>query len=471
MWHLYIAGVEQINTVILQSFKVDNILTQAVDTLTFQIKNTKPTEGQEVTVIDDTLGVLFGGIIDQVKIVRDNPLYIYQIECQDYTYQLNQRLVVETYANWAADYIVKDIILKYCPSFTANNVELGAPVVEEIIFDYKQPSDCFKDLADYVGWDWYVDFDRDVHFFNPLDISESAPVQITGNSKIRNFKHGIDTQGLRNRVFIRGGTMLSDIYSYEIKADGTARIWNLPHKPHELSMAVNGTPVSVGIENVDKDMDFDYLLNFQEKYVKASDAKGTPTVTEGATLRWIYKYDIDVITTVEDFTSQNALAAIQGGDGAYEHIIADDSLTTLEAAEAAGNADLKENANPKVKGSFETGIPGWKPGQLVSIDLSDRGITGTFLVQTVTLEPTSLGNWIYTVEYGGRLLGIADFLKALVSSQQKKQVNQTTILHKYVYGSEKPGVTDELTTTSRALPYLCGDVDAICGLVPCSNGT
>ena len=261
--------------------------------------------------------------------------------------------------------------------------------------------------------------------------------------------------------------MLSDPWVYEVKADGVARTWVLPHKPHDISLTVGGIAKTVGIENVDDEATKDYLMNYEEKYVRTSTQTATPA--SGTTMHFVYKYDIDVITIVEDLASQQAIAAVQGGDGVYEHTIADDSLTTIEAAESAGNSDLREHANPKVKGSFETEINGWVPGQLVTINLPDRGVTGTYLVQKVTIS-RGVGFWTYHLEYGGRLLGIADFLKALVSAQQQKKLNNTSILHKFVYGSDAVKVTDELILTPRALPYICGDPDAICGLVVVSNG-
>jgi hypothetical protein len=115
------------------------------------------------------------------------------------------------------------------------------------------------------------------------------------------------------------------------------------------------------------------------------------------------RQDIDVITMVEDLESQAAIAAVQGGDGVYEHVIVDDSLTTIQAAEAAGMADLREHANPRVKGSFETEVPGWVPGQIVNINLPDRGVVGEYLVQKVSLSPTwaSPSIWTYRIDYGG----------------------------------------------------------------------
>ena len=175
----------------------------------------------------------------------------------------------------------------------------------------------------------------------------------------------------------------------------------------------------------------------------------------------------------EDYASQAAIAAVQGGDGIYEHVIPDDTLTTIQAAEAAGMADLREHANPKVTGNFETEVPGWHPGQIVTIDLPDRGVNGEFLVQGVSSSPfwDNPSMWTYRVDYGGRILGIADFLKALVSAQQKKRNIEPTInLHKYVYGEETLELKDELFTFTRDLPYICGDPDAVCGMVVVSDG-
>jgi hypothetical protein len=110
----------------------------------------------------------------------------------------------------------------------------------------------------------------------------------------------------------------------------------------------------------------------------------------------------------------------------------------------------------------------WQPGQLVNINLPDRGIEGTFLAQRVTITPTwsNPSIWTFRVEYGGRLLGIADFLKALVSAQQKKRnISPAQNVQKYVGSDEGLGLTDELFTTTRSLPYECGDPDAECGLV------
>ncbi|MBC9785856.1 hypothetical protein H1S01_15325 [Heliobacterium chlorum] len=449
---ILIAGVNRIHDVLLEDLTIEQVLTHMVDTCSFCIKNQPPGEGDEV-IIEVAGTRFFGGIVDSVRLKRSaGTLNIWQVDCQDYTYQLNRRLVVETYENRTADWIVKDILLKYGQEmFTSTNIQVGAPTVEYICFDYLPPSECLKKLADYCGWEWYVDYYRDVWFFDPMAGTQPAPMTITSDTEIRNLAHRLDTQGLRNRVYIKGGTMLSDPFTYEVKSDGNARIWTLPHKSHNLSLAISGSPVTVGIENVTEEATVGYLMNYQDKYVKASSRTATPA--DGATLTFTYQYDINVISMVDDFESQAAIASVQGGDGVYEHVIHDTSLTTIEAAEAAGMADLRNNANPRVRGSFETEIPGWVPGQLLTIDLPNRGIQNTFLVQKVSISPLTPTVWSYHVEYGGRLIGIPDFLQAIVSAQQTQTSTETQLLNKFIYDQDLFNVTDEIVINQVELPF------------------
>lgn len=146
--------------------------------------------------------------------------------------------------------------------------------------------------------------------------------------------------------------MLSDPQVVEWKADGVARIWTLPWKPHEVSLQAGEIAKSVGVENLHDEADYDYMMSFAEKYLRCSSQTSTPA--NGMTMSLTAKQDIVVITMIDDYASLAAIAAVQGGDGIYEHMIDDDTLTTIQAAEAAGMADLREHANPKVSGSFET---------------------------------------------------------------------------------------------------------------------
>ncbi len=462
-----IAGIDRTSDIMID-WSVEQVLTNEEDACSFVVvAGDKPFTGEEIVVRNDNKK-LFAGIIDVVKEdAKTGQLTFFNCSARDYSYMIDRRLVVETYVDQRADAIFRDIVAKYAHGFTVNNVNANAPYIERMAFNYKRPSDCFKELCDYVGWDWYVDYDKDLHFFNPTELAEQAPIFVNSGSKIRKIKHNIDTATLRNRIFVNGGTMMSDFQTLQWKADGVARTWLLPWEPNEASLKVGEAAKTIGIENVDNESECAYLLNLKDKYLKASTA--TPTTLSGTTMELRAKQAIDVITVVEDLGSQEAIAAIQGGDGVYEHMIDDDSLCTVEAGEAAGTADLLQHANPRVKGSFETEIEGWSPGQLLRIELPERGINGTFLIQKVSIGSASPDYLTYKVEYGGRLMGIADFLKAMLSAQQSKKGNDTRLMHKYVYGKDQAGVADELLTSLGSLPYICGSTEAICGLVVVSN--
>lgn len=469
---LTIAGVERWDDLELGSLQIRQELTFTIDTCSFSLKGGRPTEGEEVIIEQDGVRK-FGGVIVRPELSRtfdDKSLKVYKVDCNDYTALIDRRLVVETYENKTADWIVKDIAAKYCPGFTVAGVQPGAPNVEKIIFDYVRPSECFKRLCNYVGWHWQPDYFKDIQFFNAQALATPAPLALAPGGPFVFGRHGVNTDGLRNRIYVRGGTMLSDPQTLEWKADGAARIWNLPWGPHNCTFRVGGTAKTLGIENIDEEGTKNYYLNFTEKYIRADAATVTPAA--GTTLSLTAAQDIDVITVVEDISSQLAIAAIQGGDGVYEHVIVDDKLITIEAAEAAGQADLREHANPRVQGSFQTETEGWAPGQIVDIQLPDRSVSGQYLVQRVTLTPrlASPSLWTSKIDYGGRLFSIADVLAALVSAQQQKDTGATGILNKFVYGSDTAGLLDELAVTTRALPFVCGDNDAVCALVEVSDG-
>jgi hypothetical protein len=462
-----VAGIDRTSDIQHNSFNIQQILTYQEDTIDFTVKSGgKPSNGQEIVVTSGTTRI-FAGIIDGVK-ADEQPGGIRRWNCtaRDYTYQFNAKLVADIWENVSASDIVEDIIDRYTTGFTKTGVDSGAPNVEWIFFDYEKPAECLKKLAEYVGWEWYIDYNRNVQFFDPATRNTPAPLTVEDGNDVRKWKHNVDEQGLVNRVYVLGGSMLSDPTTFEFKADGVQTVFPLAHKPHKLSMAIGGAPVvsgKLGVENLNEDDGtYDYLMNYQEKYVR--NGLGTSIIAAGTTVAFTYQYDIPVITMVEDLESQAAVAAVQGGDGVYEHKIKDDSLTTLEAAEAAGQAYLKEHANPRVIGSFATAQPGWEPGQILTVDSASRGISGTFTVQKVKISTYGTG-LLYTIEYGGRIKGLEAKLKAIVSAQQASRNKDTVIITKIKANEDEIIVGDSSSTTLRRPPYVAGDADALAGFV------
>lgn len=458
---LLIAGVERWGDIVDDELSIEKGLTYDSDNCRFELSGDEPNVGDGVIISDTALGNIFGGIIVKIDTnfhgSPDN-FRTWSVECDDYSAVLDRRLVVESYSAQTAAYIIEDIITKYVDTGFTSSIASGSPTIESITFDYVPVSECLKELADYVGWAWTISPTKVISFYNPEVLLQPGPIQIVPGAAFNDLKFNINTTNLRNRVYVKGGSMLSNYTTYEYKADGVATSWPLPYSMVDASIEVGGVSKTLGVENLHKPEDYDYLFNYNEPRLLCG--SGTSAPADGTTISLTFKYYIDVITMAEDLASQAAIAAVQGNDGVYEYVISDDALVTLEAAEAAGQQDIRENGNPTITGSFNTLVGvrtylgAWEPGQIVTINLPAKGITNRYMVRKVNLELWGVNDWLYKISFGGRLIGIDDFLKALVNNQKSAASSDTSTVMKYVYGDETVAVTDALYTTPRTTPYI-----------------
>ena len=124
---------------------------------------------------------VFGGRI--VNITESNLTnadgIVYQLDCADYSVDLDAELVSQGYANMTLDDIIADIIANFTTGFTGNHVGCSFTVIQ-IVFNQVPISQALKRLADLVQYDWYVDPDKDIHFFPKY--TELAPFNLTDAS-------------------------------------------------------------------------------------------------------------------------------------------------------------------------------------------------------------------------------------------------------------------------------------------------
>lgn len=427
--HIYVDGVDRIGDYEGATLQIESALSYAVDTCRFAVHGDRVPWGTEVIVEDDDHGRLFGGICMAPDLKGETPgreVQTWQIDCDDYTALLDQRLVTEVYENRKAHLIFLDLAAKYALGFGVSGVAADSPVIEYLPLLDKPLTEAFKMLCEYVGFQWFPDYHRQLHFYSLTDATP-GPMQLREDNGVGDFdklKYTVDIRGMKNRVIVRGGNMLSEFYTYTIKADGVARQWVLPHQPHETSVRVNDIPVSLAVENLDEEGSAAYLMNYQQGYIRASEQ--TPTLPSGAVISFMYRFEVPVIVQVDDLEAQAAVAQVMGGDGVLETTLTDTALVTVEAARAAGLALLRKIGNPRTYLEFDTYTMGWGPGQVVTVDLPSRGITGDFLVQGITITAPTKDNWQTHVEAGSTLRGLADLLAELHARTNKDREPDNT---------------------------------------------
>lgn len=414
-YSITIAGIDRTADVLANTLQVEDVVNDQQNTCSFALidrsGNGTPDNEDEVIITLDDDSILFGGYILTVEMSKQQSGGAVQsvVRCVDYARLLDQNVVHQTYEDMTDKEIIEAIVNEYCAGLdiTTTNVEEGV-TIEQISFNYVQPSQAIRRIADLTGRNWYIDYNKDVHYFSLLTNTAPFDIDSTENGYF-NLRLVKDTSQLKNRVYVRGGTYLSDTTTYSEKGDGIKTTFVLPDKPHSVSVAVNGSPETVGIKNVDTS-GFDWYLNYQEKYIE-QDAGGT-ILTASDTLEVSYQYDVPILVAVEDSVSIE-------DNGVKEFAIFDKGIRTTEGARSRASAELTDYANDIVEGQFSTYTNGFISGQYININLSEYGVNQDYIVQKVVARSIGGGKFVYDIAIASsKTMGIIRFLIELLEANK-----------------------------------------------------
>lgn len=386
---LSINGIDRTNFILTTSLRIENILTQQVDRCTFTIRNPDktgasfvPVVGNEVIIVDSGTRI-FGGVI--VRRVDKSPsvgIIDFDIECSDYTRLLDQKLVAETYEGMTVEEIIDDLVSQFAPAgFNTAQVHCTQSV-NYIQFKYIQVSECIKQLAELVGYDWYVDYLKNIYFQSPTALS--APIDITDTSGTyvnQSLTIRRDNSQMRNTIIVRGGEYEGSEFTSSVRADGKQYIFNLPYKYSDFGASLTGNPLTIGVDYIDPADNFHALYNFNEKILRF---KETDRPNQNATLSFFGKPHLPVVVRVQDDALISATRTAEGqGDGIYEYVIIDKTINTQVAARQRAYAEMQTYGQTLSEGEFETETSGIKAGQRILINSVARNINEYFIVNKV----------------------------------------------------------------------------------------
>lgn len=413
-YNVSINSVNRTTDILNQTINIEDILNDQQNTLSFVLidrsGNGIPDTDDTITITLSDSTVIFSGYVQKVELQKQpNGIVAASVQCLDQAWLLDRNLVHKTYEDMTDKAIIEDIVSTYCSGFgiTTTNVVLGV-TIDQISFNYIQPSQAIRQICDLTGRNWYIDYSKDIHYF-PL-VTNVAPFNITSSSNSYfGLKISKDNTQLKNRVYVRGGTKLSDATYYQEKGDGTKVKFVLPDKPHEVTVKVNGVTKTLGIKNIDTS-GFDWYLNFQEKYVEQDSGGAVLATTD--TLRVDYSYDIPILVAVENQASILA-------NGVKEFAIFDKSITTSQAARDRASAELTDYAQDIIEGSFNTYTSGFVSGQYININLSEYDVNADYIVQRVIAKSLGGGLYVYEVSIASaKTMGIIRFLIELLEANK-----------------------------------------------------
>ncbi len=469
MVQIKINGIDRTNYISWQSLTIENILTKQVDTCSFTIENYegkiyKPQVEDEVQVFKDDTKI-FAGNIKRISEKAKGRILIYQIECADYTRLLDKMKAAVVYENKTVNEIIADLRDRYFTDFTINGIDCEIEI-PYIVFNYEIISQCFDRLSELTGYDWYVDYDKDIHFF--LKGSNPAPFNLddeNGKYVFNSLNLQRDTSQIRNVVFVRGAEYLGELYTEKIVSTGTPTTYPLAYKYSGLTVKVGGTPYTVGIDYIDKEEDFDCLHNFQEKVIKF---KETTKPSDGKVIEISgYPY-VPVMVYRKDNDSVNTY-------GEYQYYQYDREIQDRVSAEKLGDSLLTAYKDPVINGSFQTYETGLRAGQDIIIQSDIRGLNETVLINRVRTKMITPTDLVYNIDFNSaKDSGIIEVLASLVLKRERLEYNKDEIVYKtFSFNDEQMSLADETAVFKNkyVLPFYVKNGNtpiAIVGFCQCS---
>lgn len=446
-----INSVDRTSSVMIGSLSVSLALNDEPDSARFTLKPgaTIPTYGQTVRIALGAAGNdIFAGQVGRVqhrrrKMPGTQQSPFVDVECIDWTLLFDRQVINTEYSSLSATTIATDIIAR-TSGFTSAHVAEGLPTIDYFPLTNEKPSTALRRLVNLMGGGgFYIDTDRDVHFFGPGgDTFVSSPQTLTNTTgTLLDFSHNYDYSQVRNRVICEGmrtKTLLAcqaGATSLPVEnltalpsSGGTVRIgferatYSFSRDPRDFegsfdtsgtinaAVSPGDTSVTLATGGLDVlatgwvragDQVFVYLSHGGTPSaptldaipvsgygsIKAELAVGTEVIflpfISGMALTLPHPIGTDVVMYVQadDAVSQAAIAAIEGGDGIHEVVISDGRLT-IAGATARAQAELDSFKDPLTELVYETEDMSASPGAAQVVNLTTTDPLSTTLTIT-----------------------------------------------------------------------------------------
>ena len=431
MLTIKINAVDKTSSIEWSTFEIRKGLTKEPSSLFFTLKVHSgkpyiPNLGEEVEIFDEATKI-FGGYVVEAERKIDGKVKRYEIICKDYQYALDRRLVSKIYSADYAGNTVKSIISDFTTGFTTTNVETGV-TVDKITFNYSAISKAIQDLADRVGFDWYVDQNKDIHFFNPE--GQFAPFELNdegGNFYWNSIQFNTNINNIKNFVTVRGGMEALGAITDKRKGDGQRRIFDIGYEYTNFTVKKDNVVQTLGKDGVDDSETVDVLYNpSNHTIIFREDNKPA----DGIIVEWSGNAVRPVIVADGNY---NSIAAY----GRFDFMFIDKSITTTTEARQRVQVELKKFEADTNELVFITNKNGLKVGQRIRLNSNYWGIDKWFTIKRILLkvrDPNAAEKEYIVNCSGSEVIGIVDILSKLLVDNQIKQivVNQYEVVNRYM---------------------------------------
>jgi len=157
--------------------------------------------------------IFYGWVGTNKEGSREGEKYL-TVTAKDVTLKLEERTISKRYVSQGATSILLDILAPLISEgwITTDNVETNTSVYT-LTVENKTLLEAVNTLADISNWDWYIDPNRDLHFFQ-VDSKTLDPPLTLNDSDLNNYSYKKDIANIVNRITILGAK-----YNYPTNQD------------------------------------------------------------------------------------------------------------------------------------------------------------------------------------------------------------------------------------------------------------
>ena len=431
--------------------KKDNI-NQDADTLQFSLayhagQTFRPEANSMVEMLDGTTRTFYGRITSIDKSIESDSIAKYDIRCNDIGRDLAKYLANETYEAMTVAEIITALLTDFSDgTFTTTNVACDIEITK-ITYDRVNTWDAINKLADLTNYSWYVDYNKDIHFFQKNN--EAAPIIISddsGNYIFDSLKVSVDLTQIKNRVFIKGGEVEGDNRTEYFDGNGTRNTYALSNKfSGKPTVAVGGVAKTVGIDYLDNEDDFDCFWDFNQKYVRFKSTTIPVSGTNNVTVTGKPLYNL--IIQVEEPVSAKKFGPVEFYKNVPDLKSREDALRYAKSQIEAYRAGINE-------GSFKTYSSGLRSGQIIAVSSTLLDVSESFVIQSVDFSMITQETYSYSIKLASiRSVGIVDFLIDLLrKSNTALESGGDSVLEKTSYPLEQMKMDDEIGINTDDYP-------------------
>jgi len=184
------------------------------------------------------------------------------------------------------------------------------------------------------------------------------------------------------------------------------------------------TNKTVGVEFLVDETTVDYVSNYNEKSIRATDA--TATLVTSEFLLFSYYEIIPIRVSVQDNASIATMKALTGGDGVYDGaVITDESLDSTQACRDRAQAEIDAYSNALVEIDFDTNYEGLESGQIISVTDSGKGINDNYVIQKVKIKYNDGMDFPdFSVTCASSLFGLIEYFQQLSISLSERLIDE-----------------------------------------------